>query len=334
MPRELVVGQGRRRWHEDAPPSSRPNRRPTGTVRAGRAGSPPIAAHRACIADFGKDALAAAAARPGEHVIDIGCGIGGTTAELARAVGPTGHVLGVDISEPLIEAARVAPGRQRDLRGRRCGHPSVQGGVLRSRLLALRRHVLRRSGGGVPQFPAARSSPTGRLVFLCWRTPQENPWGLVPLRAAAAVPAAAAAARAGGSRPVFLRRSRPGRAHPEGGGLRRASHRAARPADLDGQRPSAEVARTMPAASARWRAPSPTPSRRRSRRRRPAIAEALEACTAGGRTGVMLPGACWLVQRRRAAQADGAHPDLSAAAGDAWCWAARARARARTPRSS
>src|SRR5260370_8477547 len=27
--------------------------------------------------------------------------------------------------------------------------------------------------------------PAGRLLFLCWRTPQENPWGLVPLRAAA-----------------------------------------------------------------------------------------------------------------------------------------------------
>jgi SAM-dependent methyltransferase len=26
--------------------------------------------------------------------------------------------------------------------------------------------------------------PTGRLVFVCWRTPQENPWGLVPLSAA------------------------------------------------------------------------------------------------------------------------------------------------------
>ena len=59
------------------------------------------------IADLGKDVLAAAAAQPGEHVIDIGCGMGGTTAELARAVGPTGHVLGVDISAPLIEAARA-----------------------------------------------------------------------------------------------------------------------------------------------------------------------------------------------------------------------------------
>src|SRR5262249_41186919 len=27
--------------------------------------------------------------------------------------------------------------------------------------------------------------PSGRLVFICWRTPRENPWGLVPVRAAA-----------------------------------------------------------------------------------------------------------------------------------------------------
>ena len=29
--------------------------------------------------------------------------------------------------------------------------------------------------------------PTGRLVFICWRTPRENPWGLVPLMAAALI---------------------------------------------------------------------------------------------------------------------------------------------------
>ncbi len=26
--------------------------------------------------------------------------------------------------------------------------------------------------------------PTGRMAFVCWRTPEENPWGLVPMRAA------------------------------------------------------------------------------------------------------------------------------------------------------
>ena len=34
----------------------------------------------------------AAAPLPGERVLDIGCGTGGTTAALAKAVGPAGHV--------------------------------------------------------------------------------------------------------------------------------------------------------------------------------------------------------------------------------------------------
>ena len=59
------------------------------------------------IQDFGEAALAAADARPGERVLDIGCGTGGTTAALARAVGAGGRVLGVDISEPLVGAARA-----------------------------------------------------------------------------------------------------------------------------------------------------------------------------------------------------------------------------------
>src|SRR5689334_5776559 len=58
------------------------------------------------LSEIGEHVLAAAAPRPGEHVIDIGCGTGGTTVALARVVGPTGHVLGIDISETLIGAAR------------------------------------------------------------------------------------------------------------------------------------------------------------------------------------------------------------------------------------
>ena len=43
---------------------------------------------------------------PGDAVIDIGCGAATTTLLLADAVGAHGSVLGIDISEPLLAAAR------------------------------------------------------------------------------------------------------------------------------------------------------------------------------------------------------------------------------------
>jgi SAM-dependent methyltransferase len=43
--------------------------------------------------------------RPGERILDVGCGCGGTTAELASAVGPTGLVTGVDVAGPMVSAA-------------------------------------------------------------------------------------------------------------------------------------------------------------------------------------------------------------------------------------
>jgi SAM-dependent methyltransferase len=51
-------------------------------------------------------ALTAAAPKPGETVLDIGCGTGTTVLRLADAVGPGGTVLGVDISEQQLALAR------------------------------------------------------------------------------------------------------------------------------------------------------------------------------------------------------------------------------------
>jgi SAM-dependent methyltransferase len=50
--------------------------------------------------------LAAAQAKPGEQVLDIGCGTGVTTEPYAVAVGPSGHVTAVDIAKPMLDAAR------------------------------------------------------------------------------------------------------------------------------------------------------------------------------------------------------------------------------------
>src|ERR1700760_4740894 len=47
-------------------------------------------------------------ARPqaGERIIDVGCGSGATTVAFAQRVGRSGHVLGVDVSGPMLEQAR------------------------------------------------------------------------------------------------------------------------------------------------------------------------------------------------------------------------------------
>ncbi len=42
------------------------------------------------------------AARPGERILEVGFGTGHSVVELAQAVGPTGNVLGVDISDEMV----------------------------------------------------------------------------------------------------------------------------------------------------------------------------------------------------------------------------------------
>jgi ubiquinone/menaquinone biosynthesis C-methylase UbiE len=133
---------------------------------------------------FSRVLLEGAEARTGEHVIDIGCGTGGTTAVLARAVGPTGHVLGLDISETLIEAARShRVDNATFVVGDAASHPFRR----QAYELVFSRFGVMFFGDPVAAFANFRRAlkPGGRLVFIAWRTPQENPWGLVPLRAAA-----------------------------------------------------------------------------------------------------------------------------------------------------
>lgn len=45
--------------------------------------------------------------KPGDTIIDIGCGNGLLTAELARAVGPQGHIIGVDPSDDMRAAGQA-----------------------------------------------------------------------------------------------------------------------------------------------------------------------------------------------------------------------------------
>jgi demethylmenaquinone methyltransferase/2-methoxy-6-polyprenyl-1,4-benzoquinol methylase len=53
--------------------------------------------------------LGAAGLRPGGRVLDLACGTGSLTRDLAKRVGPEGHVLGVDFSGEMLRAARSRP---------------------------------------------------------------------------------------------------------------------------------------------------------------------------------------------------------------------------------
>ncbi len=137
------------------------------------------------VAGFGETALAAAKAQLGEQVLDIGCGTGVTTRALAQAVGPKGHVLGADIAEVLVQAARAQRvDNATFVVGDAATHPFESAAYD----LVFSRFGVMFFGDPVAAFRNLQRAlkPSGRLVFICWRTPAENPWGLVPLRAAAA----------------------------------------------------------------------------------------------------------------------------------------------------
>ena len=135
---------------------------------------------------LGRAAMSALAIRPGERVIDIGCGCGHTTLALAQAVGAGGEVLGVDVSEPMLAVA------QRRAAGRTSIH-FVQADAQTADLGAGRFDAAF-SRFGVMFFadPAAAFQnigralrPGGRLAFVCWRSLAENLWMRGPVEAAA-----------------------------------------------------------------------------------------------------------------------------------------------------
>ncbi|WP_407117399.1 class I SAM-dependent methyltransferase [Bradyrhizobium sp. LMG 9283] len=68
------------------------------------------------LAPRGRRALEAVTVRPGESVLDIGCGGGETALDLARAVAPDGSVLGIDLSSEVLRFARRAGNGCRRLR--------------------------------------------------------------------------------------------------------------------------------------------------------------------------------------------------------------------------
>ena len=120
----------------------------------------------------------------GNMVIDIGCGAGQSTLQLAGRVGAAGRVVGVDIAAPLLDLARH---RAADLSqvsflqadAQRLNLPDQSADGIYSRF-------------GVMAFADPQAAfanfrrvlkPSGRLAFVCWRALEANELDFMPLKA-------------------------------------------------------------------------------------------------------------------------------------------------------
>jgi ubiquinone/menaquinone biosynthesis C-methylase UbiE len=131
--------------------------------------------------------LDAAAARLGEHVIDIGCGTGDTLLAFAKVVGQSGAVLGVDVSAPMLDFAKHRAA-EATLNNAAFALADATSYAFEPRWADL---VYSRFGvmffdDPVRAFTNIRGGMKagGRLVFVCFRSMPESPWFRVPIEAA------------------------------------------------------------------------------------------------------------------------------------------------------
>jgi SAM-dependent methyltransferase len=136
------------------------------------------------LAPITQAALAAADIQPGQRVLDIGCGSGATSLEIAPRVGAAGAVVGVDLSPQLLQVARE--------RAREAGIAAdfVEADAATASFAERFDVAFSRFGVMFFEAPAAAFThirgvmkPDGKLAFVCWAPMPENLFATVPIAA-------------------------------------------------------------------------------------------------------------------------------------------------------
>jgi SAM-dependent methyltransferase len=114
----------------------------------------------------------------GDRVLDVGCGFGDTTQQLAALVGAEGHATGVDVAEPFIEAS-IVEAKEAGVENVDFFATDVQVGDLGGPY----DHAFSRMGVMFFANPvqalrniAGSLRPGGRLVAVVWRRKLDNEW--------------------------------------------------------------------------------------------------------------------------------------------------------------
>jgi SAM-dependent methyltransferase len=140
------------------------------------------------IGPLGAAAMDRAQIAPGEAILDVGCGCGDSSLQLAERVGPGGRVIGFDISAPMLTRARE---RAREQGISNLGFVQADA---QTHTFEGKGHDVLFSRFGVMFFadPVAAFAnlrrallPGARLAFVCWQELKRNPWMLVPVLAIA-----------------------------------------------------------------------------------------------------------------------------------------------------
>lgn len=136
------------------------------------------------LAPISEALLALASPREGERVLDIGCGCGASTIDIARAVGPGGKVTALDISGPMLEEGQR--------RAEAAGIANIEWQQADAATAPLEEFDLLVSNFGSMFFgdPAAAYSHIrgaaregARMAMACWRGLADNPWMKIPMDA-------------------------------------------------------------------------------------------------------------------------------------------------------